>query len=138
MLYTNQEIDAIHGSGTAEYLRIYTTYEGVDYIGTQTGRLQLYYPPATTTTTTTTTTVEEEEVVEEDAVITSYFEAVLDENFQLILQPVDPISNILFDNTFILDTDEGVLMPSDDSTDTDTYWEFEGAVCITPKEDITI
>jgi hypothetical protein len=137
MLYTQEEINSIHANAGAEFNRVYTSYEGVDYIGTQDGRLVLYYAPAETTVVSTVDDTVEDEVVEDD-VILSYFEPALDEDFQLVLQPIDPISSILFGNVFTLDTDEGVLMPSDNTSYTDVYTEFEGADCITPKENITL
>lgn len=138
MLYTQDEINYIHSSGTAEFNRVYTTYEGSNYIGTSDGRLQVYYAVTTVSTTTDTTDTTDTVVPEEDTVITSYFEAVLDESFQLVLQPIDPINVILFGNVFTLDTDVGALIPSEDTGYTDTYWEFEGGVTIIPQDNITL
>jgi hypothetical protein len=137
MYYTTEEINSIHASSSAVYQQIYTTYEGDKYIGTSEGRLKIYYPvqEPTTTTTTTAEVIEEEEVVEE---VNSYFEPSLDNTFQLVLQPIDPIETILFNNVFVLDTTEGVLMPSDNINDIDEYWEFENASCIIPKDNITL
>jgi hypothetical protein len=139
MLYSQDDINNIHSSYLAIEGTVYTDYDGIQYIGMSTGRLALYTPPPETVTI-----VQEPVQVEavEDEVTTdtlSYFEPKLDDTFQLVLQPIDPIETILFNNVFVLDTTEGVLMPTNNISDTDIYWEIEsGGACITPKDNITL